>query len=362
MEVADRSTSYTVSQVTGNVPRERIPAWVYSVGALLIFGGAAVVYAGATIEGLDSYWQSVLVNVGTAIGLAGPLFLAERLFAIRIRKVGITAQQAERSAVAAEQASRAAEETSRAALSDVEELRREFLAGLARTRELNNELANHAAAGSFDALVDLYNQAARGRSIDRRGLRVRPPGWEQAVLKVRAISGYADGTPDPTPIRVLEIATEDDELNPGATVTWSPGESASEVFIRLAQGMMDARQYPGDDAVEPMNVLSTLSTQLRRIIDFRAGQDGESQVREIIEVVNGHWAVTRQGLDNLQDPSAFAEHHELADDSRFAWQRLKARWESLGGRPSEFAEAFGLAERIHQALDRQRLPRLGEWA
>lgn len=139
--------------------------WVWFVAAGLLIAGVAIVFAGACIDGLDSYEQSVFVNVGTAFALAGPLFLAERALARRIRRVGETAHAAERAGEAAQAASEATRE-------ELDALRGQFISGMDEARARDSRRAESAAAGSFDDLVALYDRASRGRSIDRLGLIV----------------------------------------------------------------------------------------------------------------------------------------------------------------------------------------------
>lgn len=344
------STLRAVTSTTGReVPQEHTPWWVWLVAASLLTAGVVVVIAGACIDGLDSYEQSVFVNVGTALALAGPLFLAERALARRIRRVGATAS-------AAQQAGEAAQAASEATSKELDALREEFLRGMNETRARDEDRAVRASAGSLEDLIELYDRAARGRSIDRLGLRLTPPFMAFSV-RIRAVERATESER----VRLVELDCEDDELNSiGNGVVWSPGESAAEVFVRLAENLTNVGRYPGDTAFDPTKLLDAIAGALRSVIAVRTGPQGDREVRQIIEIPNEFWAVTREGLDSLTSTAMWAEHDELIGNTNNAFHRLKAQWEALGLPLTDFTTAFGLAERIHEGLERARMPRPGE--
>lgn len=319
--------------------RERTPWWVWFVGASLLVFGAGVVYAGGHINGLDGYERSIFVNIGTAFALIGPLFLAERALSRRIREAGERARSAQRSA----EAIRATIEATR---SDVEKLRTEFREGLARARAEDTARRERAAAGSFESLVELYRRASEHRSIDRLGLRVLATDLDLA-LRVRAV----ERAPEGEPMWFIELNFQDDNLRElGRRVIWSPDEQASEMFLRLAKELQSVGRWPGDAAFDPAALLTAITDGLGKVISIRSGARGDRQVRQIIEVVNDDWAVTREGFDSLTSSRMWAEHDELIGDTNHAFHRLKGQVTDRGDSMSNFTTAFRVAEKVHAAL------------
>jgi hypothetical protein len=321
--------------------RTRVPRWIWAVGGGLLLLGAIVVWLGACIHGLSDYERSIFVNVGTAIGLIGPLFLGERLLSRRIAEVGERADAARTSAEGAEQAIEATR-------SELDELRQQFRAGLEREREADRSKREWAATGSFDDLVALYRQAADHRSIDRLGLRVLA-GQLDFALRVRAV----ERAPAGERMWLIELNFENDALvSLGNMVVWSPGEDAADVFLRLAEEIRRAGQWPGDNAFDPEAFLASITDGLGKVIEIRTGPRGDREVRQIIEVVNDDWAVTREGLDSLPSPSMWAEHDELHGDTNPAFHRLESLVKVRGANVTNFRIAFELATRIHTALEK----------
>jgi len=313
--------------------------WLVGIGLLGL--GAGVVYLGAHIDGLDDYEQSIFVNVGTAFALIGPLFLAERALSRRIQEAGHRARLAQRSA-------EAVRETVQATRDDVEELRTEFREGLARVRAEDTARRQRAAVGSREDLIELYRRASQHFSIDRLGLRV-PIDSLGLALRVRAV----ERAPDGERLWLVELGFEDDNLvRVGGDVTWSPGEEASDVFLRLAEELQRGGRWPGDAGFDPVHLLAAITDGLGKVIQIRTGARGDRDVRQIIEVVNDDWAVTREGLDSLKASNMWAEHDELIGNSNDAFHRLKGQVTERGGRMTNFTTAFAAAEHIHAALDR----------
>jgi hypothetical protein len=162
-------------------------------------------------------------------------------------------------------------------------------------------------------------------------------------------------------VRLVELGCEDDALTAiGEGVIWSPGETAAEVFVRLADNLAKVGRYPGDGAFDPTKLLDAITEGLRRVIAIRSGPQGDREVRQVIELPNEYWAITREGLDSLVSTAMWAEHDELIGNTNDAFHRLKSQWETYGLSPTDFTTAFAIAERIHKALETRRVPRAGE--
>lgn len=305
------------------------PVWVWLIGAALVLIGAGVIVAGGLIAGLSDYDRSVLVNVGTALALVGPLFIAERLLQIRVKEV-------EREAVASAA-------FVRTAVSDLNREVRERLAGLRAQDERRREAA---AEGSFEDLVDLYREVEGRGWIDRRGLRVAI-GLGDLRLKVRVIQIEPDGEKT----WIVELSFEGPRLTPiGDTVIWSPQEATADVFVRLAERLREANRWPGEEVFDPKEILNAVSVALGRVIDLHVGSGGDRRVRQVIELVNEDWAVTREGMDSLLDPDLYVDAGDLQHQANLAMEKLEDEVQRRGLDEAAFRSAFGDAERIHRAL------------
>jgi hypothetical protein len=337
----------------GDEATGRVPWWVWFTGVLLFGLGVGIVCLGGVLDGLSDYLRSVFVDVGTAVGLTGPLFVGERLLSTRVREVRDQASAAETRAAAAQ-------ESYARTRQDLDELTTRVHQALDEVRADDRRRGDRfMESQAQEDLVELYERAAENGSIDRRGLRVSidaldPFDWWLLVRVVRR-------SPEGDPVAWVELTFEDVALNPvGGTVVWSPGERADDVFVRLATELQEVHSWPGDELFRPGEILQSITDTLGRVIDIRTGRSGDANVRPIIQLVNSDWAITRQGLDSLRTPHAWAEQRELVGDSRHAWNRLEAQSERLGLDEQSFRQAFGTAEHVHQALDGKSPPDLGE--
>lgn len=318
---------------------------MWLIGSCVLVLGAIVVWLGAVLHGLNEYNRSIFAHVGTGIALVGPLYVVERLLS---RRIGVAA----RSADAAKSSADAARDTAQVALTQVVDLSARVQARLDDLRAEDQELRDRVASGAQQSdLVDLYDRAARNRSIDRLGLRIPAPNLLDLWLRVRAVHRAPKGTP----VDLVELQFEDESLDiVGDSVVWSPKEPVEEVLVRLATGLRNAGNWQGDKAFDANAILSMIAGALGQIIDIRTGPRGDPQVRQIASLVNGSWAVTREGLDSLLSSAAWAEADGfLSDMSYLTFQRLETQVKAFGWDDDEFREAFDEAERVHAAFKRQ---------
>jgi hypothetical protein len=304
----------------------------YGLGVFVM--GIALIIVGGILNGLSPYMEAVFVNVGTAMALFGPLLLIERQLDRRITDVG---RQAER-----------AGEQARVAVRQAGDLSERVQAGLREVREEDEVAKERAAKGEHqEDLVALYRRAASYGSIDRLGLRIAAPDPFEIWMRIRVISREEDGEP----VDLVELSFEDQNLNPlGGTVLWSPGEPAEEVFLRLAKHLQQVGAWLGDDAYDPLAILSAFATALGRIIDIWSGPGGNPQVRPVAALLGSDWAVTRMGLDSLRTPDLWAEAYELIGDTHHAYLRMENQVKVRGWDALEFRAAFTEAERVHRAF------------
>lgn len=326
-----------------------VTRWRLLVGGSVSAAGVGIICFGGLVDGLSDYLTSVCINVGTAVVLVGPLLVVERLLSSRINDARDRASAAEVSATAAR-------ETSAQTQQHVDDLTARVHRALGDLRAQDRRRHKRLLESQTqENLVTLYKRAARNNSIDRRGLRVAVDLLEWWLL-VRVVSCAPDGDP----IDLVEFTFEDAGLRPvGNTVVWSPGEDVTDIFVRLATELQQRNAWPGDDAFQPGAIVEAIADALAHVIDIRTGRRGDAEVRSIIELVSEDWAVTREGLDSLITRQAWAEHHELLDDTSHAWNRLRAQSKTLGLDDFAFRQAFNVAEHIHQAFERQSPPNVG---
>jgi len=314
---------------------------VWLLAASLVVLGAVIIAVGRQWHNLSAYDQSAFVNVGTAVALLAPFVLLERFLQRRISAVGAHAQAARTSAVAAS-------ETAQLALTRVDELSARVQGRLWELRREDRELRDRAATGESQSdFVALYERAAGNRSIDRLGLRLSAPDPLDWWIRVRAVERAPEGERQD----FVELSFEDGRLETiGRMAIWSPGQPIEDVFVDLATGLQDAGVWPGDDAFDASAILDQVAAALDRVIDIRTGFYGDPKVRQIAEVVNESWVVTREGLDSLRTAGVWAEHYELVGDTHLAFQRLERQVKARGWDEAEFREAFEEAVRIHAAF------------
>lgn len=313
----------------------------YGPGAFLI--GVVLIIAGGVLDGLSPYKESIFVNVGTAMALFGPLLLIERQLDRRITNVGRQAEQAG--------------EQARVAVRQVGDLSERVQAGLQEIRDEDEAVKERAAKGEHqEDLVGLYKRAASYGSIDRLGLRIAAPDPFEIWMRIRVISREDNGDP----VDLVELSFENQNLSPaGGTVIWSPGQPAEEVFLQLAKNLQQVGAWLGDEAYDPLAILSAFATALGRIVDIWSGPGGNPQVRPIAALLDSDWAVTRMGLDSLRTPDIWAEGDELIGDTHHAYQRMEHLVKVRGWDHLEFRVAFTEAERVHEAFAREKRRRGG---
>jgi vacuolar-type H+-ATPase subunit H len=331
-----KSTQPSAVSAEGTAPRR--PWWVWLIGAAFLVVGAAVIVAGGRISGLSEYERSIFAHIGTAVGLIGPLFVAERLLSIRVT-------EARDEANAARSAAGEALETAKIVRETVDDLDREVRDQLAQLRDEDEQRAQRAAQGSFQDLVDQYNQVATQDWVDRRGLRI-PAGGDLWLL-VRAVRRAPEGG---EAMWLIELTYEGPSLERIGSAIWSPGEPAVDVFLRLATELKRAGKWPGEESFRPTELLTDIAETLGMIIDSHTGALGDRRLRQVLEVVGEDWAVTREGLDSLHKPDIYAESRELRGDSNSAFHRLKGLVERQGLDEAAFLAAFANAEHIHAGL------------
>jgi hypothetical protein len=249
--------------------------WFWIVGCLL--GGSALVSASFALEAWWN-WQgvtpSVLVNVGTSLGLAGLLFLLERRFTAHLIEANATAVRSAVQSATEDFATRLdqlrADMEQRSA--DVSDRRAEVL------RRLDE-------AVSFERLTRAFTEANTAGSI--LGGSVTVPGGA-ASGEVRVTFSWGAGT-GREPRLVIDAG---DDANTAQTMEWPESASAAAV----GQALHDRLRRAAPDRESPvLDWISTLD-HLRMALRM-ALRPGNAPRGRVTELLDSRWVITDAGLE-----------------------------------------------------------------
>ncbi|WP_284977212.1 hypothetical protein [Arthrobacter sp. efr-133-TYG-104] len=265
--------------------------WVIGIG---VAGLALIAWPLATAgDGLASVWQSVGVNVGTALLLAAPLVYIEPRFKTRIAKA-------------------AAEGADSKYETRVEELTGRVDDLQASTRELferygaveDQKVAEMVSRPDFYTVSSALVEANKSHAIDRI-LGVTIPavgGIPEILVRFRYMSptsarpGYhAHDFLDVTPV-VLTPAPNG-HFWP-VEERWRVEESADQVGARLMKTLQDAGLKSVTDRVDWKSTIDRLGTALD--LAFESKRSDGMLVGHIIEMGPEGWFLTSAGIEHLE--------------------------------------------------------------
>ena len=247
--------------IEGGQLNER-PLSFFKVGLFFVLG-AAFVILGWLIPGLSDYGRSILGGIGVAVGLVGPLYIAEHSLSRRVRQATDAARDAEQSVASLR--------------SSINELLDQGLHDrLEDSRAEDKRREQKVAAGDRAALVDAYAEAADHRWIDSGGIRVATRAPE---LWVRVRVDSSDET-----IPVVVMQCEDGDLNPiGQPVQWTQSEQFDAAMNRLIESLQDAVRAPSDDDFKAGEARSSgVANTLWIAKDVHTGSRGEAALRRLL--------------------------------------------------------------------------------
>lgn len=262
----------------------------FVAGAFLLIGVGMLVTAGSA----DGYWQSVLIEFGSAVVLVAPLIKAEEWLEKRVEKRG----QAAVAGVAAE----------------LDEVRQEVGRTTARLDELSmvtDQILTDAHEGDREMLAAFLETPSyrhlvalidRGTDLDALADDVRVPLQDgqysglylSLVVRPRAVSTWVGG-------HLLEVQNVDGA--PLASYRWDEGSDDLERIVEsLVVELQRASAFPGKDRFDLGGALERLARLIALAIERRASSAWRPQVGRIAQVI-GSWAITDGFmLDHLEPP------------------------------------------------------------
>lgn len=268
-----------------------------------------------TSDGLG--WVGVfpewMLHVGTAIGLAGLLFLLERRFE---RSVSATKELIE----GAEQRFEARSE---ALTSRVDELGEQFRSGLAARSDAQDSviqaLADDFSFSTVTAALETANDlAALAYGYPTVQASADP---DELALEVRWFTGpYLGGREDRfDPTLTLLGRFGNTALVPArdfvVAVVWEPGMSAADASLALATELLTKGRWKSSDTLDWELAATELVRTLNVAVRSRRRTDGAWQLNgALLELVGVAWALSEAGI----------EHVIMASSSRRARSRRGA--------------------------------------
>ncbi len=310
----------------------RVQLRVLLASIALVVLGAALIAIGGFLTGLSEYERSIFAHIGTAILLVAPLLVAERSLRGRVRVASDRAAEAAQSAQFAQ-----------AAVDDIDRKVRDQATQF-RTEE--EERLKRAENGDFQALAELYAEARTRGWLDRLGLRVSTE-VDDLWLRLRAVRPAPGGRETSS----IELSLEGADLERiGAPVIWSEGEAADGPLGRLEGELRRTDRWPGDGRIEWSRLLQRVAETIGLVIGLHVGPGGNYPVRQVVEIPNSEWAVTREGLESLVDPDLAADHRELVFRKRGLLEELEADAAKMNLEMDPLRSAFDAAVRIHRVL------------
>lgn len=263
--------------------------WSWVVGCLL--GGAALNGLAFLVEAVWS-WQgvapSVLVNLGTAVALAGVLVVLERRF------IGHVARASERAAqVAAERVETRLQARTDQLAARLDELQHEVLQrARGRAKEQDAKIAAMRDEVSFQTIADAMTTANSLVAIDEGQIIVQashdPDGLALAFSWAEDLEFSNHRSPGPH----LDIT------GPGVDLEWRRGESAADVGDRLILELQRAGTWDGEAMLDWGLALHHLQQALEIAIASRRRDPWKWHLHgSLIELVSATWAITTGGVE-----------------------------------------------------------------
>jgi hypothetical protein len=314
----------------------------------LVAGGASLVIVGGFTAGYES---QVLLEIGSALFLAVPLVLVERLMEGRIRALRQAAEKSIENVRTEVEGVRA----------DVQDARVQIDA-LGRATAERIAALRSADADAVQALRDdvteantwhVMRRAQALGSIDEHGVRVKMPGSD---LRVRFRAEPPGPGADGRGIVGLSVEQSDGDRLAGPD-EWTPAEPAQDALTRLAEALQQVGIYPGDTSFDATAIFDQLADTLDAVVALRNGSRQGARLGPAIEIA-GRWALTSRGLEDLDDGARAVLADPLLNDPDRARRELLGETDAAD---EHFSDAFEAAVAYHSGQHRraarERVPR-----
>jgi hypothetical protein len=290
-----RSHSCTDRWNSPTPERERI-RWHYVVGCF--FAGALMIAVAYWTEHRWA-WQgvtpSVLVNAGTAFGLAGLLFLLERRFVTVVRQASAAAASQAADVVADRLEARTEALETRLGELDEQTARR-----VQAQREEQDRTVEALEVVSFDSVTRALQTAAGLRALrsdkaevqashDRDGLWL-VFSWGREKL---GADYYGEVHYDEAKL-MIEALTDRVRVE----VEWRADEAAPEVAARLIHELRSTGGWTGDDMLDWQLAVQNLQRTLDVAITSRRRDAGAWHLTDQLDrLLDDEWAITTAGIE-----------------------------------------------------------------
>lgn len=271
-------------------------------------------------------WPSLLAQTGIVLALFGVLYQAERWLEGSIRQVADNAAVFEQRLDTLDENLEETRQELVVALKDADKVMRERR-NVERQR-VSQLFDDFATAPSVDALRALYESLGAG-AVSGGGLRVRVPGTDswlrvkrpEYINEVSGVGGeqrVARFTRSRLWVESAEGTKTSDALE------WKTGQDVATLGLAVADALVQAADYPGDDAFDIGRIVARLRDDLRWISDQRSHPAGRG-IGPVIELPTEQWAITERGMESRAQP-LLVDWHLLLDTEPGPGLLLGTHW------------------------------------
>ncbi len=244
-------------------------------------------------------WQgvtpSVLVNAGTAFGLAGLLFLLERSFVTVVRQASTAA-----ATQAADTVAERLEARTEALETRLGELDEQTARRVQAQREAQDRTVDALEVVSFDSVTRALATAAGLRALLGDKAEVQASKDRDGLWLVFSWGRKQLGTDYHGEIRYDEpkLMIEAHAGTHWVEVEWGADEAAPEVATRLIHGLRSAGVWTGDDMLDWQLALENLQRTVDVAITSRRRDAGAWHLTDQLDrLVDDEWAITKSGIE-----------------------------------------------------------------
>ncbi|WP_353952480.1 hypothetical protein V6K52_03285 [Knoellia sp. S7-12] len=269
----------------------------------------------------EGWWSAALLEVGAALLLAAPLVFLARRLERRVKDVE-RGEQATQTAVAGLAADIESTVPVRSQEDLAARINDQALGVTNRYRELYEALRQ---LPSHDDIWTALHDATEAEHISANGVRTDLPITD-CLLRWE----WSD---DP---RTVTLTAERPDAREVCRLEWRVPETLESVFGRLGEALRAQKLWPGDGAFQPMRALQELASTLETALGAQAL--GDETLRDVVQVVNGTWAITDRALIPVSRP-----HYTIALSRLQEMDWVRHISGKPWGHPDDFAYALVLA-------------------
>ncbi|MHB1526756.1 MAG: hypothetical protein ACYCZN_10840 [Candidatus Dormibacteria bacterium] len=315
--------------------------WRWVIGCAVV---GVLLWVGAYYTQARYGWTGVvpelMIDLGTACGLAGFLFILEQRFTTTVAAVTNKLVDAVETRFEAKTQQLATRLT---------QLGDEFRSGLAsRDAQQDAKIAALEDDVSFDSVTEAIEVANDIGALAEGYPTVQASGSPDGLaLEFKWLMPSA-GQPHLSVIARIEADFDAWGPHPIIEVEWAPAQSASEIGVALATRLRQRDRWKGDSTLDWQLAVGNLQrTLLVAVKAQRHDADAWALHGPLFELVDDRWAITDAGVEcpekgyllvEADFPGPVARHGSAAAD----WQPTKPTWTS----PEEWERVLRRAKRV----------------